>query len=116
MYDGICYCRAWSTCEHYADKTLMVDLETCFAGCACACVTSPLATCCDGALTPSWRARPAQIVHVIETNVGVCRWVGLAVLLVQVACMGLAYALSSAQQRLLLDASMCGPGRVGCVR
>ena len=51
-----------------------------------------------------------QIAHVIEENVGVCRWVGLAVLLVQVACMGLAYVLSSAQQRLLLDASMCAPG------
>ena len=54
----------------------------------------------------AWR----QIAHVIEENVVVCRWVGLAVLLVQVACMGLAYALSSAQQRLLLDASMCALG------
>lgn len=51
-----------------------------------------------------------QIAHVIEENVVVCRWVGVAVLLVQVACMGLAYALSSAQQRLLLDASMCALG------
>jgi len=50
-----------------------------------------------------------QIARAIERNVVVCRWVGLAVLLVQVACMGLAYALSSAQQRLLLDASMCAP-------
>ena len=56
------------------------------------------------------RVARRQIAHVIEENVVVCRWVGLAVLLVQVACMGLAYALSSAQQRLLLDASMFALG------
>ncbi|KAK9822476.1 hypothetical protein WJX81_008318 [Elliptochloris bilobata] len=57
-------------------------------------------------LPPDATGEAEWMTRVIEENVVVCRWVGLAVLLVQVACMGLAYALSSAQQRLLLDASM----------
>lgn len=42
-----------------------------------------------------------QIEHFVKSKLEVCRWVGLAVLLVQLISLALAYALSAAQQRLL---------------
>ena len=42
-----------------------------------------------------------QIEHFVKGKLEVCRWVGLAVLLVQLISLALAYALSAAQQRLL---------------
>ena len=43
----------------------------------------------------------AQIERFVRSKLEVCRWVGLAVLLVQLISLGLAYMLSSAQQKLL---------------
>lgn len=43
----------------------------------------------------------AQIERFVKSKLDVCRWVGLAVLLVQLLSLAFAYALSTAQQRLL---------------
>ncbi len=37
----------------------------------------------------------------MKHKLDVCRWVGLAVLIIQLLSLGLAYALSAAQQKLL---------------
>ena len=42
-----------------------------------------------------------QIERFVKHKLDVCRWVGLAVLIVQLLSLGLAYALSAAQQKLL---------------
>lgn len=42
-----------------------------------------------------------QIERFVKHKLDVCRWVGLAVLVVQLLSLGLAYALSAAQQKLL---------------
>ena len=41
--------------------------------------------------------------HFVKSKLNVCRWVGLVVLVLQLACVGLAYAISAAQQRMLQD-------------
>ena len=43
----------------------------------------------------------AQIERFVRSKLEVCRWVGLAVLLVQLASLGLAYMLGAAQQKAL---------------
>ncbi len=43
----------------------------------------------------------AQIERFVKHKLDVCRWVGLAVLIMQLLSLGLAYALSAAQQKLL---------------
>ncbi len=49
-----------------------------------------------------------QIERFVKHKLDVCRWVGLAVLLVQLLSLGLAYALSAAQQKLLdVRCDMC---------
>ena len=50
----------------------------------------------------------AQIERFVRGKLEVCRWVGLAVLLVQLISLGLAYMVSSAQQRVL-EARCTGP-------
>ena len=42
-----------------------------------------------------------QIERFVKHKLDVCRWVGLAVLIMQLLSLGLAYALSAAQQKLL---------------
>ena len=42
-----------------------------------------------------------QIERFVKHKLDVCRWVGLAVLIVQLLSLSLAYALSAAQQKLL---------------
>ena len=48
-----------------------------------------------------------QIERFVRGKLEVCRWVGLAVLLVQLISLGLAYMVSSAQQRVL--EARCSP-------
>ncbi|EIE19829.1 hypothetical protein COCSUDRAFT_44255 [Coccomyxa subellipsoidea C-169] len=52
-------------------------------------------------LPPDETGEVKKIERFVKSKLDVCRWVGLAVLVVQLLSLALAYALSTAQQRLL---------------